>query len=294
MEQKPQVKVWQLQGFEGLEANRSDGVTLPFQKQYLEHYLFAVGLGGVSEVTYRGEKTILSRVPQQGIFQQHQPGETLAARPLNGQSFTYRFVRISSTQLQTLLGADGAFPYFPKLLTDDTRLNGALAARFLSLFRALEGDASRLERESLLLDLLSAVIRNCADNPPPQRRAGKEHRAVALTKDFLSEHFGEDITLDKLAALAGFSKSYLLEVFKRHVGISPHNYLTCVRVDHTKRLLCQGLPISQVAYDAGFVDQSHLNRLFKKYVFVTPGRYRSDNLRFKQHPWHLDSRGAGE
>jgi len=271
------VRVWRPQGFEGLEANRSNGVTSPFQKQYLEDYLFAIGLHGPAEVTYRGERTRFSRVPRSGIFQQHQPGETIASRPLSRQGYSYRFLRVSPTQLQTLFGDGEALPYFPELLADDMRLNGVLAARFLSLFRAFVGDASRFERESLLLDLLSAVIRNCADDPPPQRRAGKEHRAVALTKDFLSEHFGEDITLDKLAALAGFSKSYLLEVFKRHVGISPHEYLTCVRVNRAKKLLHQGLPIAQVAYATGFVDQSHLNRIFKKYVLVTPGQYQRDN-----------------
>jgi AraC-like DNA-binding protein len=57
------------------------------------------------------------------------------------------------------------------------------------------------------------------------------------------------------------------------VGMTPHSYLTQVRVRHAKSLLSAGLPITQVATEAGFYDQAHLTRHFKRIVGLTPGRY---------------------
>jgi AraC-like DNA-binding protein len=55
--------------------------------------------------------------------------------------------------------------------------------------------------------------------------------------------------------------------------MSPHRYLTYVRVKHAKILLSNGLPIREVAQATGFTDQSHLTRRFKGVVGVTPGQY---------------------
>jgi AraC-like DNA-binding protein len=55
--------------------------------------------------------------------------------------------------------------------------------------------------------------------------------------------------------------------------MTPHAYVTQVRVRRAKSLLREGLPIAMVAAEAGFYDQAHLTRQFKCIVGVTPGRY---------------------
>ena len=55
----------------------------------------------------------------------------------------------------------------------------------------------------------------------------------------------------------------------------PHAYQTQLRVRHAKSLLQARLPIALVATEAGFYDQAHLTRHFKRIVGVTPGRYAS-------------------
>ena len=61
------------------------------------------------------------------------------------------------------------------------------------------------------------------------------------------------------------------------VGMTPHAYQTQVRVRRAKSLLQAGLPITLAAAEAGFYDQAHLNRHFKRIVGLTPGRYVKDN-----------------
>jgi AraC-like DNA-binding protein len=58
--------------------------------------------------------------------------------------------------------------------------------------------------------------------------------------------------------------------------MTPHTYQTQLRVRQAKSLLRTGLPIASAAIAAGFYDQAHLTRHFKRVVGVPPGRYLKD------------------
>jgi AraC-like DNA-binding protein len=74
--------------------------------------------------------------------------------------------------------------------------------------------------------------------------------------------------------MAELSKYHFLRAFARAFGLSPHAYQMRLRVDLARYYIDQGRPLSFVAYDAGFADQSHLTRCFKGCFGVTPGEYR--------------------
>jgi AraC-like DNA-binding protein len=65
-------------------------------------------------------------------------------------------------------------------------------------------------------------------------------------------------------------------VFKDRVGLTPHAYQDQLRVRRAKQLLDREVPIAQAAVEAGFYDQAHLTRHFKRVMGVTPGRYVAD------------------
>lgn len=285
-----QVKVWRPEGFEGLELEKFENVpSLCYPPFVLQTYDLTVATGGGTTVHYAGSKYDFANLDF--TFFAENPGEVFANDPHNGffgPSSMWN-IRITEEGMRSLLqnfGKKHPTPYFPNMLVPG-KLNNPLARLTVETVRTFDEPASHLERESHLLTLVSEVIRHCADDPPSEPRLGKEHRAVGLIKDFLRDHYREDITLDDLAKLAGLNKTYLLEVFKRDVGLSPHEYLTGTRVHKAKTLLSQGLPIAQVAYDTGFVDQSHLHRTFKKYVLVTPGQYQRDSLPSDRRSWRL-------
>ena len=77
-----------------------------------------------------------------------------------------------------------------------------------------------------------------------------------------------------MKGIANLNPFYLLRTFRDRVGMPPYEYLTQVRVARAKRLLSQGYAIAQVTQQTGFVDRSHLTRQFKRFVGVTPGKYR--------------------
>lgn len=81
------------------------------------------------------------------------------------------------------------------------------------------------------------------------------------------------VSLGELAEVAGVHPGTLLRRFRLEVGLAPYEYLVARRIDLARQLLLAGRPIAEVAMRAGFADQSHLHRHFKRIVGVTPGRF---------------------
>ena len=74
--------------------------------------------------------------------------------------------------------------------------------------------------------------------------------------------------------MVGLSKNHLTRVFWRETGLTPYQYQAGLRLAQVKRLLAKGVSPAQVAAEVGLYDQSALNRLFKRHLFVTPGQYQ--------------------
>jgi AraC family transcriptional regulator len=86
-------------------------------------------------------------------------------------------------------------------------------------------------------------------------------------------HLGETISLDKLADVAGLSRSHFSRMFKQSKGVSPGNYLVRRRVERTMELLTgTDVSLAEIALTVGFSDQSHYSRSFRKHVGIWPAR----------------------
>jgi AraC-like DNA-binding protein len=170
---------------------------------------------------------------------------------------------------EELTGRRGGLPFFPEPIIQDVEL----ASRILTFHHALEDPTARLTRDALMLSVLTRfVARHSAPHSEP-KQPSREPAAVRTARAYLEEHSDEDVSLDDLAAMAGLSPFHLVRTFRAATGLPPHAWLDQLRVRHARRLLREGMPIAQVAATAGFADQSHLTRRFKRLVGVTPGQY---------------------
>lgn len=100
---------------------------------------------------------------------------------------------------------------------------------------------------------------------------------VLLTKAlaYMSEHFTEDISRDKVASIASMSPSHFSRMFRKHVGRSFVDFLNQMRVDRAAEFLTRtDTPLSLIAMDVGFVDQSYFTKVFRRYMNESPGQYR--------------------
>ncbi|WP_437817140.1 helix-turn-helix domain-containing protein [Sorangium sp. So ce1078] len=106
---------------------------------------------------------------------------------------------------------------------------------------------------------------------PTSLQRGLSRPQLRRLLSYIEDHLDQDLSLERLAGVAGVSASHLKTLFKRSTGLPVHEYVIQRRVERAKALLLRGeLPASQVAIAAGFSHQSHMARCMRRVLGVTP------------------------
>ncbi|MCW8999587.1 MAG: AraC family transcriptional regulator, partial [Kangiellaceae bacterium] len=102
------------------------------------------------------------------------------------------------------------------------------------------------------------------------------HPALARAIIFINKNFQSDITMKQLAAECYVSASHLSSLFKQQFELSFKKILIHLRIEKAKSILNDNphRQITHICCDAGFTDLSHFEKTFKRYVGMTPGRFR--------------------
>lgn len=148
--------------------------------------------------------------------------------------------------------------------------DGLLRHRVHQLHEVLRAPGEELEaqcRLALVGERLRAHLTRVA--PAARRDPGVARRL----RELLDARVPGGVGLDEAARLLGASPTHLVRAFTREHGVAPHRYLTGRRVDLARRLLLDGMAPGDVAVAAGFYDQAHLGRHFRRLVGTTPARY---------------------
>lgn len=96
---------------------------------------------------------------------------------------------------------------------------------------------------------------------------------LARLTEYIEENLAGDVSLVRLARVAAASTSHLRVLFKQSTDYSVHEYVIRRRVERARRLLRKGeLPVSQVAFEAGFAHRSHLARCMRRVLGMTPAQ----------------------
>ncbi|PWC33961.1 AraC family transcriptional regulator [Azospirillum sp. TSO35-2] len=230
------------------------------------HPSFAIGLvtGGCSEFRIGGDRHMISA----GTTVLMNPEEAHACNPLDGRPWSYRMLYADAAWLAAVQGEPVFRPYAPPLSR-----NPALGRRLAALFdRLLDGTVATTAKEDAAIAFF-AGLREALGAVEGDKAAGDAHAALTRAADFISAHCTQPLRLADIAAEAGLSPSYLVRAFKARYGLTPHAYQINRRVQFGQRELRRGRPIVEVALDAGFADQAHFQRAFKRHVAATPGQY---------------------
>ncbi|QBD77618.1 AraC family transcriptional regulator [Ktedonosporobacter rubrisoli] len=255
---------WQLKSFELFHAVATSG---PLCQQLTQEYRLVCIQAGAAHHRYRNTRDQVAN----GAFYVIEPGETLGYQPKDS---TFYCLFIDPAWLQQFateqLQREQLLPHFSSRPLFDPSVSQAmhdLAARSLT-------PASRLQQEETLLHLFAPLLVRHAEDAGTLPRFGNEHPAVKLTKEYLQEHYAEEVALQELARVVNMSPFHLSHIFHQAVGLPPHAYQTRLRLARAKTLLTQGYYVGYVAHETGFFDQSHFSEQFKRHYQVTPGNYR--------------------
>lgn len=236
------------------------------------HDRYAIGVisSGVERLFYRGSYYLGSA----GSVVTISPGEIHDGLPGHDQGWMYRMLYIDPRWVDRVV-FQGRFSG-DHIHLFQTALSQApdFARIFLHQHQIIEKSNSSLERETILLDLVTQLFeRNGA--PITQVSAAEQH-AVRMIKKKLEDEFDKHIPLEELAQLVNLDPLYLIRVFKKSTGISPHSYQIQKRIAQVQTLLRTGASLAEASFACGFFDQSHMSRAFKKVVGITPGSFRNN------------------
>ncbi|MDP3547635.1 MAG: AraC family transcriptional regulator [Phreatobacter sp.] len=105
-------------------------------------------------------------------------------------------------------------------------------------------------------------------------RAADRRRCVDAA-GWIEANSAGPLTLEDVAAFAGFSPYHFLRLFRRVTGATPHQYLLQCRLKRAAALLAEpGRSITDIAYDVGFGDLSNFVRSFRRAAGMSPGAFR--------------------
>lgn len=259
------VRVWHPDHFVGLELKQGTTDAKPSAPHMHEAYQISLITAGATIFRYRHSQQVAPAHSLMAIA----PGEVHENVSIGARTFANIYAEPQFLQQLGLLEQSEQFPYIREAVIGDV----TSLALFSAIFQSYSEPSSLVERETHLMQAFTHLFTHYTDKHLINSTAGQEHYAVAIVKDFIHERYAEDVTLSELSTLTGLHKNYLLNVFTAEVGISPHRYLINIRISQARRLIKQGMPISEVATTTGFSDQSHLTREFRKHSLVTPGAY---------------------
>lgn len=158
-----------------------------------------------------------------------------------------------------------------------------LASLFRSLLDAVERRAThgRLYPESLLAVMVAHLIQRhstvaAAGRSTRPATGGLAPWRLQRVIDYMQAHLAEDIGLPELTAMSGLSRAQFFRAFKQSTGVTPHHYLTDIRLDTARRLLAHPtLTPQEIAQAVGVSSQARLSTLFSRRFGQTPRAFRS-------------------
>ena len=104
----------------------------------------------------------------------------------------------------------------------------------------------------------------------------KSNLIAEQVKAYINAHYSEDLTLQDISDALHISIYYLAHVFKQQTGYSPKQYMLRRRLGEAQTLLIStDLSITDISLAVGYGNPNHFDRMFSKYIGMSPSSYRS-------------------
>jgi AraC-like DNA-binding protein len=270
------VRYWRADGLPA-EAMHAHFTSHVYHRHSHETYSFGVTETGAQAFTCRNGR----HVSRAGMVMTFNPDDPHDGHAASGGGFTYRMVHIWPEYFTGLLSVS-ALPLFRDPVLNDP----AAATALRRLFATFTGSATALERQERMITAARLLTRHATGRVAAgQVAAGGPITALApasagATNDIAAHmrstmHDCLGVDLDELAGAAGCSRFAAYRAFTSVYGLPPSDYQRQLRIRQARRLLADGTSPAVAAAEAGFADQAHLTRWFRRYYGITPGAYQS-------------------
>jgi len=235
------------------------------------HDTYAIGytVEGVQSFGYRGTEE--HSLP--GHVMVLHPDELHDGHAGTEDGFRFRMLYLRPDVIRDALaqagpgGRPAPLPFIEGAVSRDARVIHALMPALADMQAEIDPlEADRIVQE--LADALNAV--SGSPQTPPSR---SHQHAVDRAREYLRGNLADTVTSAELEQETGLDRYELSRQFRRLVGTSPYRYLVMRRLDAVRDAILGGDSLAEAAMAAGFADQAHMTRHFKKAFGVTPGKW---------------------
>jgi AraC-like DNA-binding protein len=247
------------------ELKECDTSQLSYKKHTHEEYSLGIVNKGKSSFWYEGKYEEVS--PKTIVF--IPPNLVHSCNPQQADHWKYKMLFINTAWIDDFMNSKER-PLFNYPIV---KANGNPEIFNLTnkMMEDLRKDVSPLEKEENIIAIFDKMVGDF--NQVKNKRFKKELPKLKTIKEYLHSNFFEKITLDHLEQVSGINKFHIIRLFKEEFNIPPHTYQTLLRINYAKKQLRKQRPITEVALEVGFYDQSHFNKVFKSHMGITPDRY---------------------
>ncbi|MBA4221033.1 MAG: AraC family transcriptional regulator [Methylobacterium sp.] len=263
------TRYWNATGVDGLSCLHADFTTHDYAPHQHDAFVVAVTESGGSEFRSRGR----SDEARESVLLVFNPAEPHSGRMGWSKRWRYRSLYLTQPAIDHVtagLGIDRPAYFMRNVLGD-----ADLIAAFARLHRSLDEGHDPLEEHELLVASFGELFTRHGDGARAIPTVSRDEAAVSIVvKRMASQHAESGLSLDEMGLWVGMTAFQLIGLFKRTIGLTPHAYLTQLRLKAAIRELKAGVPIAEAALASGFYDQSALTRHFKRSFGITPLQYQ--------------------
>lgn len=125
-----------------------------------------------------------------------------------------------------------------------------------------------------VLNLMVELVRSCVKSDGAGRVKRKTEKRIKDVILYIKQNFAGTITLDEIANCCGVNKYHLSREFKKYTSLTIFEYINAVRCDEAKRLIKNGINVSEAALACGFDNFSYFTRTYKRYMGEVPSKHK--------------------
>jgi AraC-like DNA-binding protein len=233
-----------------------------FPRHFHETFPFGAVTNGILGFNYRGEKVSAWR----GSINLANPGEIHDGFPLSDEGWQYRMFYVDLQFVNNITNST-QFPWFNDGVIYDPHLSASIAQFHKDIENKI---LNKLDIEIRLSLYLEEMIHRYTQRKLVEGDSSTNHKCIHLLMEEMRENCHLSYNLKQLAGQCGFSIGYFLRAFKQASGLTPHQFQIICRMEHARSQLIKNRPVSDVAMENGFYDQSHFYKTFKHFYGYSP------------------------
>lgn len=262
-------KIWKNKDYKDIELLSASFKNFSYSKHWHDEFAIGVIEEGVEGVDFNGSRI---DIPKNNIVAIN-PGEVHTGFSISNSGWKYRMFYFDPNLIKSILSEHSI--QNDTLITNPNILNPYLFKNLLALHHSLESEHFNLIRDTLLINTITDLFANHGSQKFNIKKYKKDFLSNSKIKEYLYDNFNENISLDELSVLVNMNKYQLIKNFKKEYNLTPHQFLTLIKINKSKEFLKKGYSLSDTALECGFFDQSHLSRYFKSYTAVSPSTYKN-------------------